>query len=186
MLLSGDALVEKARGIRLAAFDVDGVLTDGNLYYGEGGEDIKKFHVRDGVGLKMLMKHNIEVAVISAKDSAAVRKRLEDLGVCRFFLGACDKLSILEALCGELGISIAETAYVGDDVIDIKVMKKVGLPIAVRDAYSLVLDASLYVTSARGGHGAGREVADLLISSRMDLLEAYEIAMAPSFEHKGK
>lgn len=175
---------EKAKNITLMVFDVDGVLTDGTLVYSGTGEEVKHFNVKDGVGLKLLQTYGIEVAIISAKESAALKKRISDLGIKHAFLACKDKLAALAQLTTQLGISNEQVGYCGDDVIDLKVMKQIELAIAPRDAYEMVKNHAHYVTNAKGGKGVAREVADILLSSRMDLEQAYIKAMLPEFEDK--
>ncbi|MFT5592638.1 MAG: 3-deoxy-D-manno-octulosonate 8-phosphate phosphatase (KDO 8-P phosphatase) [Oceanicoccus sp.] len=175
---------EKARNISLMIFDVDGVLTDGTLVYGVNGEELKHFNVKDGVGIKLLETYGIRVAIISAKDSAPLRKRISDLGISHVYLACKDKVAALNALTSKLKLENDQVAYCGDDVIDLKVMKEIGLAIAPSDAYEMVKKHAHYVTNALGGKGVAREVADVLLSSRMDLERAYIKAMLPEFENK--
>lgn len=179
-----DMLNEKAADIELVVFDVDGVLTDGTLSYSANGEEVKHFNVKDGVGIKLLQTYQIHTAIISAKDSAPLSKRAADLGIQHFFPGTKDKWPCLQALLKELGISAAKVCYVGDDVIDLKVMRRVGLSIAPADAFWMVQQEAKIVTHAMGGKGVAREVADLILGSRMPLTEAYTKAMLPEFENK--
>ena len=157
---------ELAQGIRLLVLDVDGVLTDGRLWFGADGEVLKGFHVRDGVGIKTLLASGIEVAIISGRRSAAVERRAAELGVRRVTLGCDNKVQALRELLGELGIAQAHTACVVDDTPDLPLMALAGLPIAVADAHPDVVAAARHVTRAVGGAGAVREVCDLLIDAR--------------------
>jgi 3-deoxy-D-manno-octulosonate 8-phosphate phosphatase (KDO 8-P phosphatase) len=175
---------EKARNIALMIFDVDGVLTDGTLAYGAKGEEVKHFNVKDGVGIKLLQTYGIEVAIISAKESIPLKKRISDLGIKHAYLACKDKLAALEQLTAELNIENEQVGYCGDDVIDLKVMQKIALAIAPNDAYEMVKNHAHYVTTAAGGKGVAREVADVLLSSRMNLEQAYIKAMLPEFEDK--
>ena len=184
MSISSEDFNLLASQIRCVIFDVDGVLTDGSLFYGPNGEEIKKFHVKDGVGIKLLMKHEIDVAVISAKTSLALTARLDDLGIEHSFTGVGDKRSCYAQLLKKLSLTSEQVAYVGDDVIDLQVMSVTGLSIAVADAYPMVIDQADWVTTAKGGCGAAREVADLILQSRKDLEHAYKEAIKPSFEKK--
>ncbi|MAR00814.1 MAG: 3-deoxy-manno-octulosonate-8-phosphatase [Oceanospirillaceae bacterium] len=180
--LSGE-LKQKASAIRLAVFDVDGVLTDGTLSYSASGEEVKHFNVKDGVGIKLLQEYGIAVAIISAKESAALARRASDLKITHFFPGTKDKWPVLENLMASLSLTADEVCYTGDDVIDLKVMKKVGLSLAPADAFWMVLDNADVVTQAPGGKGVAREVADLILGSRIPLEEAYIKAMLPEFEN---
>lgn len=177
------ALNDKAKTTRLVVFDVDGVLTDGTLTYSASGEEVKHFNVKDGVGIKLLQEYNVPVAIISAKDSAALAKRAADLKISHFFPGTKDKWPVLENLMQSLSVTADEVCYVGDDVIDLKVMKKVGLSMAPADAFWMVRNHAHHITEAAGGRGVAREVADLILGSRMPLEEAYIKAMLPEFEN---
>lgn len=179
--LSG-MLNEKAEAVRLVVFDVDGVLTDGTLSYSANGEEVKHFNVKDGVGVKLLQTYDIPVAIISAKSSAPLKKRAEDLGITHFFPGTKDKWPCLETLMASLNLSPSQVCYVGDDVIDLKVMKRVGLSVAPADAFWMVRNHAHLVTEAMGGKGVAREVADMVLGSRMPLEQAYIKAMLPEFE----
>ena len=179
-----NAVKEKARAVKLVVFDVDGVLTDGTLAYSADGEQVKHFNVKDGVGIKLLGEYEVLTAIISAKSSAPLERRAKDLGVVHFYPGTKDKWSQLSALMDELWLAPDEVCYVGDDVIDLKVMKKVGLSIAPHDAFWLVKDHADLITDALGGKGVAREVADIILGSRMPLDEAYIKAMLPEFEDK--
>ena len=164
-----DAITERARALRLLALDVDGVLTDGRLRYGPNGEEVKVFHAKDGLGMKLLEEDGIEVAVISARKAPALERRLADLGVTHAHLGRGDKRRALEELRAATGIETTQMAFMGDDVLDLPVLRSVGLPIAPRDAHFLVrreLTSGGWVTHARGGWGAVREVADGLLAAR--------------------
>jgi 3-deoxy-D-manno-octulosonate 8-phosphate phosphatase (KDO 8-P phosphatase) len=164
------ALTDEARArlarVRLLVLDVDGVLTDGSLYYTERGEEIKKFHVRDGQGIKLAQQVGIEIALISGNASAAVEQRALVLGIRHVFLGVDDKLARLEALCTHLGLSLAQVAYVGDDVNDLPTLQAVGCPCTVADAMPANRACALYVTHLPGGQGAVREICDLLVQLR--------------------
>ena len=177
-----NAIKEKARAVRMVVFDVDGVLTDGTLTYSASGEEVKHFNVKDGVGIKLLNQYDIVTAIISAKSSAPLQKRAEDLGITHFFPGTKDKWAVLSQLMDELLIDSGEVCYVGDDVIDLKVMRRVGLSIAPKDAFWMVREHSDLITDAEGGKGVAREVADIILASRMPLEEAYIKAMLPEFE----
>ncbi len=156
----------RLRRIRLLALDLDGVLTDGGLYYTDSGEEMRKFNAKDGLGLKMAMERGIAVAIVTSSIAPAIGHRAARLGIQHVRLGAGDKLAALSALGAQLGIEMAETAYVSDDVNDLAVLAAVGLPIAVADAVAPVRRAALLVTKAAGGKGAVREVCDLLLATR--------------------
>lgn len=154
----------KFSSVKLLALDVDGVLTDGGLYYTETGEEFKKFNVKDGLGLKLLMQNGIQVAILSSSNSQATLHRAELLGVKYVFIGIEDKLTQLQLLCQQLGLELGQVAYMGDDLVDLPVMQAVGCPIAVADAMPKNQDVAIYITQKKGGEGAVREVCDLLIN----------------------
>lgn len=155
-----------ATRVRLLVLDVDGVLTDGRLYYDAEGRELKSFHVRDGYGIQQVLAAGLQVAVISGRRSPAAAARLAELRVPHIFLGRNDKRQVLDQLLSELRIPIDDVACVGDDVIDLEIMSPAGLGITVADAHPDVLRAADWVTVARGGRGAVREVCDLLLSAR--------------------
>ena len=149
--------------IKLLVLDVDGVQTDGGLYYTDSGEELKKFNVKDGQGIKLLMQAGIKVAIISASNSAATLHRAKKLGIKHTFIGVEDKLTILKKLCGELSISLTQVAYVGDDANDLPVLKSVGCPLTVADAMPENQAVAIYVTKLAGGQGCVREICNLLL-----------------------
>ncbi len=163
-------LLTKAALIQLVIFDVDGVLTDGRLYLGSDGSEFKAFHVRDGHGIKMLLEAGVEVALISAgRNTAAVERRMADLGIRHAYLGTGDKLAAFDDLRGRLNLSPERIAYVGDDLIDLPVMTRVGLAIAVQDADPFVKRHAHWQTPNRGGRGAVRDVCELLLEAHGQL-----------------
>ncbi|MDE2305417.1 MAG: HAD-IIIA family hydrolase [Gammaproteobacteria bacterium] len=152
--------------IRLLTLDVDGVLTDGRLYYGARGESLKVFHVRDGHGIKLLQAAGVAVAVISGRRSAAVARRMRELGV-RSVVQACDdKAAALATLCRRMEISPLEVACIGDDTPDLPLMAAAGFAAAPADAHPLVLAAAHWVANNRGGRGAVRELCDAILRAR--------------------
>jgi 3-deoxy-D-manno-octulosonate 8-phosphate phosphatase (KDO 8-P phosphatase) len=154
--------------VKLLALDVDGVLTDGGLYYSDSGEEMKRFHVKDGQGLKSLREVGIEVAIISGSASQSTLHRAQTLGIMHTFVGTEDKLSTLKMLCQQLGLSLAQVAYVGDDVNDLPVMRAVGCPLTVADAMPENRACALYVTKLGGGQGAVREICDYLLKVQVE------------------
>ena len=163
-------------GMKAAIFDVDGVLTDGTLYVGADGETMKPFSVLDGHGLKMLRAGGIEPIVITGRDSAAVRRRVADLGLERAVYGAGDKLAAAEAQLAALGLAWPEVAVIGDDWPDLPLLVRAGFAAAPPNAHAEVRAVVHHVTAARGGAGAAREFCDLLLLSAGRygaLLEAY-------------
>jgi 3-deoxy-D-manno-octulosonate 8-phosphate phosphatase (KDO 8-P phosphatase) len=164
-------LNEKAARIRLLIFDVDGVLTDGSLFVGDDGQEYKAFNSRDGHGIKMLQKYGVEIAIITGRTSQVVEHRMANLGITHIYQGKLDKLPAYEELRKKLGISPEETAYVGDDVVDLPVMRRVGLAIAVQDAHPLVRQHSHWQTPSTGGRGAARDVCEMLMEAKGVLQE---------------
>jgi 3-deoxy-D-manno-octulosonate 8-phosphate phosphatase (KDO 8-P phosphatase) len=154
------------RAIRLLVLDVDGVLTDGRLYYGSHGEALKVFHVHDGHGIVELQRAGIAVAVISGRRSPMVSARCRELGVRHVFQGVSDKLTVLQKLLKRLKLTAAESACVGDDLPDLPLMERVGLSFAVADAVAAVRRRADRTTRARGGRGAVREVCEHLLRSQ--------------------
>jgi 3-deoxy-D-manno-octulosonate 8-phosphate phosphatase (KDO 8-P phosphatase) len=159
-------LASRAKLIRLMAFDVDGVMTDGGLYLSDSGEEFKRFNSLDGHGLKMLRASGVEVAIITGRTSRCVAARAQDLGIAHVFQGALNKRETLLGLLDKLGLSRDAAAYMGDDVVDLTVMRHVGLSVSVPDAPRLVREHSDYVTQCRGGHGAVREACELVMSAQ--------------------
>ncbi|MBT6771136.1 MAG: HAD-IIIA family hydrolase [Thiotrichales bacterium] len=158
--------IDVAKNIKLLVLDVDGVLTDGGIYFDENGIEHKKFDSQDGVGIKLLQLSEIEVAVITARSTKSVAHRLKGLGVKHYYHGVLDKSIALKELTKELSIDMGESAYVGDDVIDLPAMTRVGLPVAVANAHSFVKENALMITNSSGGSGAVREVCDFLLKSQ--------------------
>jgi len=152
--------------IRALILDVDGVLTDGGMYYGPGGEGLKRFNVKDGMGLGLVIEAGIAVALISGENSEILRRRAEKLKIADIFVGIEDKLQTMESFLLSKKIGPDEAAYVGDDLNDLPAMKKAALPIAVADAVPEVRKAAKWVTSRRGGDAAVREVCDALLAAR--------------------
>jgi len=158
--------LDAVQRIRLLVLDVDGVLTDGRLWFGADGEALKVFHVRDGAGIKALQASGVTVALLSGRQSAAVARRAAELGIRHVRQGADNKAAAFRELLAELQLSQECTACLVDDTPDLPLMALVALPIAVADAHADVIAAAHHVTRAAGGHGAVREVCDLLIEAR--------------------
>ena len=170
------ASTENASRVRLLILDVDGVLTDGRLILGDDGQEYKAFHSRDGHGLRMLQDSGIAVAIITGRTSQVVEKRARELGIEHLYQGRRDKLPALQELLALLRLRNEALAYVGDDVIDLPVMRRVGLAVAVGDAHPYVKRHAHWVTDAPGGRGAAREVCELLMRAHGTLeacLRAY-------------
>lgn len=154
--------------IRLVAFDIDGVFTDGRFYLSDDGVETKAFNTQDGFGLRRLLDAGVEVAVISGRRSGAVEHRMRELGVRHVFLGTRDKIAAFDSLVTNLGIDAAHCAYVGDDIPDLPLLERAGYSIAVANAVTEVRDYCDYTTLARGGHGAVREICDLILGARKE------------------
>ena len=159
-------VLQRAAAIRLLICDVDGVLSNGLIYLGNNGEEFKAFCTRDGAGMKAVMKAGVDIGVITGRNSRIVSDRMQNLGVRHLVQGADDKLPHFEQLLAKLGLSAEQAAYIGDDTIDLPVMRACGLGIAVADAHPLVVREADYVTRIGGGLGAVREVCDLLLQAR--------------------
>ena len=169
-------LLLQAQDVRVAFFDVDGVLTDGGLYFSEAGETLKRFNTLDGHGLKLLQKAGITPAVITGRDSQPLRVRLQALGIVHAVFGTEDKRPAAEKILAELGLNWTQAAAMGDDWPDLPVMRRSALACAPANAQTEVLAGAHYVTQRSGGHGAAREFCDLLLvaSGRYAaLLQAY-------------
>jgi 3-deoxy-D-manno-octulosonate 8-phosphate phosphatase (KDO 8-P phosphatase) len=169
-------LLLAAQGIRVAFFDVDGVLTDGGIFFSEEGETLKRFHILDGLGLKLLQRANITPVVITGRDSAPLRKRLEALGVTHVHYGTEDKRPAAEQSLAALGCDWSQAAAMGDDWPDLPVLRRCALAVAPPHAHVEVRACARHVTQAEAGRGAAREFCDLLLvgSGRYaQLLEAY-------------
>ena len=161
-----EALLQRARRVRLAVFDVDGVLTDGRLYFLPEGGEFKTFNTLDGHGIKMLINSGVQTAIISGRKSAVVERRAQNLGIQHLFQGREDKLVVLEGLLAGLGLQLDEVAYLGDDLPDLPVIRRVGLGMAVASADSFVREHAHGVTHARGGDGAAREFCELIMQAQ--------------------
>ncbi|CAN5228571.1 HAD hydrolase family protein [soil metagenome] len=159
-------LLQRAARIRLAAFDVDGTLTDGGLWFDGEGNESKAYHVQDGLGLRLLEDNGIAVALVTARDSASARARGRDLRLSHIFTGISDKVGCLAGLCAELGIGWDEVAYMGDDLHDLALFPRVGLAVAPANAHAWVRDHAHWVTAERGGCGAARALCDLVLEAR--------------------
>lgn len=168
--------------LRLVVFDVDGVLTDGRLFYGPEGEQLKAFHVRDGVGLKLLVDSGLHVAVVSAKDSPMLARRMTDLGIQNYFPGVKDKRAAVADLAAQLGIPASATAFVGDDMVDLHAMAWCGVGMAPSDAYSYVYERADIQLPVPGGGGVARWVADIILEAQGLYDNAYHTAALPHFE----
>ncbi len=159
-------LTQKLRDIRLLVCDVDGVLSDGKVFYSANGDEIKNFNIKDGLGIKLLQKLGIEVAIITGRDSPMVARRAQELGVSKLYQGKRNKIASFEELLSELALSDAQVAYAGDDLPDLPLLKRCGIAIAPADAAPQIRQIADIVTQQKGGEGCVREFVDLLIDSR--------------------
>lgn len=159
-------IIAKAKPIRLAIFDVDGVLTSGHLLYTPNGIEMKEFNVKDGHGMKLLQQSGVEIAIITAKESDIVTRRMKDLGILHVYQGNLDKLPAYEDLKSKLKLMDNEIAYVGDDLPDLPVMRRVGLSITVANAPEIMRQYAAWTTHAKGGKGAAREACELIMKAQ--------------------
>ncbi|TAN42673.1 MAG: 3-deoxy-manno-octulosonate-8-phosphatase KdsC [Nitrospirae bacterium] len=157
---------DKAKKIKLLILDVDGVMTDGSIILDNEGNEFKSFHVRDGHGLRMLMQAGVRVAIITGRSSKVVVRRARELGITDVFQKCRDKRVAYQKLLKLYSLDNGQVAYIGDDIVDLPVMSRVGLPVAVSDASAETKEYALLVTRNRGGRGAVREVTDLILKSQ--------------------
>ena len=157
---------DKAASVRLLLLDVDGVLTDGRIVYDADGRETKAFHVRDGHGIKLAQQAGVEVGIITGRRSAVVEHRARELGITLVRQGVYDKMAAWQDMLQEKGLLPAETAYVGDDILDVPLMRAVGFAAAVGDAETCAVEVADYVAARPGGHGAVRDVTDFLLHAR--------------------
>ena len=161
-----DSILRKAKKIRLLLLDVDGILTDGRIFYNGKGQEIKCFCVQDGQGIRLLLREGIEVGFLSGRSSRAVEMRAEELGVSFLFQGIKDKIKIFEKLLQKTKLDPEQVSFMGDDFMDLLLLKKVGLSISVSNGHPLVQKKVDYVTRAAGGLGAVREVSELIFRAQ--------------------
>ena len=159
----GSALADKIRKVNVLVLDVDGVLTDGRIVIGDDGQETKCFHVRDGHGLKMIQRAGVEVMFLTGRKSRVVEHRARELGVQRVYQGALDKLAVFEEILKTRGLSAGQVAYMGDDIVDLPVLRRAGFSVTVSDAHEEVLRAVDLVTQNPGGGGAVREVCEMIL-----------------------
>jgi 3-deoxy-D-manno-octulosonate 8-phosphate phosphatase (KDO 8-P phosphatase) len=169
--------IQKARNIKLLVLDVDGVLTDGRLWYGNNGEELKAFHIQDGLGIKLLQRGGVDVAIITGRTSQLVTRRGTELGIKHIIQGREDKLVALRELAAKLNLTLEEIAYAGDDLPDLSAIAAVGLGITVANAMLYVAEHAVFKTTRDGGDGAVREICDLILQAQGKLeavLEHYQ------------
>lgn len=162
-------LPERIKPLRLVVFDVDGVLTDGGLYLSDSGEEFKRFNSLDGHGLKMLKASGMQLAIITGRTSKCVEMRAKNLGISLLYQGVEDKLAAMQSLLSDLKLAPEAAAFMGDDVVDLPVMRRVGLAVSVPDAPQIVRDHAHYVSQRDAGHGAVREVCELILAAQGNL-----------------
>ena len=172
--ISADVLA-KARLVRLMIFDVDGVLTDGRLYFSDRGDEIKAFNIQDGHGIKMLQASGVKLAILTARNSVIVEHRARELGINHVRQGQSDKLTGFQDLLVECGLDAHQAGYMGDDLVDLPVLTRSGLSVSVPDAPELVRSHADLVTTARGGRGAVRELCEMILHAQGNL----DAAVAP-------
>lgn len=160
------SVLRRARGVRLMAFDVDGVMTDGRLWYGPSGEQLKAFHVADGLGVKLIARAGVRTAILSARRSRALARRAAELGIDDLVMGAEDKREAFARLLSRARLQPADAGYMGDDLVDLPVLRRCGFAAAPATAQALVRRHVHYVARAGGGEGAVREVCELLLHAK--------------------
>jgi 3-deoxy-D-manno-octulosonate 8-phosphate phosphatase (KDO 8-P phosphatase) len=165
---------QRARRLRMMIFDVDGVMTDGMLYYADSGEEMKAFNVRDGQGIKLLQAAGVTAAIITSRRSRLVELRAQNLGITHLVQGAEDKLAAFSELTAACGFTAEQAGFVGDDMVDLPVLRRCGLAITVPDAPKVLKQYVQYVTRARGGHGAVREACELVVHAQGAMEKALE------------
>ncbi|MEE8481833.1 MAG: HAD-IIIA family hydrolase [Acidiferrobacterales bacterium] len=166
-----EGVLARAQKIKLAIFDVDGVLTTGALYLGDDGQEFKAFNSRDGLGMKMLAANGVETAIITGRKSKVVEHRAIDIKVKHLHQGALDKLPVYEKLISDLGLQHDEVAFVGDDIVDLSIMLRVGLAVAVANAHPLAKEHSHWVTPSDGGCGAARDFCEMVMFAQGNYAE---------------
>ncbi len=159
-------MIAQARLIRVAVFDVDGVLSDGGLHYAEAGDAMKTFDVRDGMGMKLLQDSGVALAIITSRRAGSVRERAADLGIKHVQQGVADKLAAFGALLAEMAIAPEHAAFLGDDLVDLPVLRRCGFAVTVADAPAVLKRHAHYVTHAAGGRGAAREFCEVILHSQ--------------------
>jgi 3-deoxy-D-manno-octulosonate 8-phosphate phosphatase (KDO 8-P phosphatase) len=158
--------LERLGGLKLLSLDTDGVLTDGGLYYTDDGEELRKFNVKDGMGIKRAQAAGVKIAIITASSTPSIAHRGQSLGVDYVFLDCQEKLSTLVRICDEMGIDLDQVGHVGDDLNDLPVLETVGCPMTVSDATDEAIAAALFVSKKKGGEGAVREICDLIVAAK--------------------
>ncbi len=166
MVVNASLITDKLKNIKLLLLDVDGVLTDGSIIYDDQGKEIKAFNVKDGLGIRLLMDAGINVGIVTGRSSKALKYRCENLNISYIFDGVGDKSTILDSILTRSGVQPEQIAFIGDDLPDLPLMRKVGLPVAVADAHDKVISISDIVTESKGGNGAVREVCETILKAQ--------------------
>jgi len=169
-------VINRLERIKLLILDIDGVLTDGGIVYNDNGVETKEFNVKDGLGIRLLMEAGVDLCIITGRRSGALNHRCKNLGIDLIFDGIDNKAAVFDLVLDRTGATAEETAFIGDDLPDIALMKRVGLAIAVADAHPIVLENADMVTSANGGRGAVREACEAILKARglwENILERY-------------
>jgi 3-deoxy-D-manno-octulosonate 8-phosphate phosphatase (KDO 8-P phosphatase) len=167
-----DDALKRAKGLKLMIFDVDGIMTDGTLYYSERGEELKAFNIQDGLGIKMLKQYGVEVALITARRSHAVELRAANLDIAHLYQGAEDKRGAYATLLGRMGLAAEQSGYMGDDLLDLPLITRCGFAATVAAAPEAVRKRAHYVARTGGGHGAVREVCEFILRAQGTLERA--------------
>jgi 3-deoxy-D-manno-octulosonate 8-phosphate phosphatase (KDO 8-P phosphatase) len=160
------AVIRRARAIRMLLLDVDGVMTDGRLFYGPGGQEFTAFHILDGHGIKMAIRSGLSLAIVTGRESEAILQRARELGILEIHQKVEDKLSVFQALLAKSGLAASQMACMGDDLVDLPLLRRAGLAISVPEAVDEVRAAAHYVTRRPGGRGAVREAIEILLKSQ--------------------
>lgn len=171
-------VLDKAKNIKLVIFDVDGVLTDGSLFYGDDGQEYKAFNSLDGHGMKMLQQSGVLVGIITGRTSDVVTHRMKNLNITHVYQGKLEKLPAYEDLIDKLSLKPEQVAYVGDDVVDLPIMIRVGLAITVPSAHELAKQHSHWTTTQKAGSGAAREICELIMKAQGTYDQAIEKYLA--------
>lgn len=153
--------------IKVIATDIDGVWTDGSMYYDNQGNELKRFHTYDGVGTAMALAHGFQVVILTAENTEIVKARAQKLGISHVYQGVTDKLQLMQDVCEKLGINLSETAYIGDDINDLQVLQKVGFSGAPSNAIREVKSQVNYICQTAGGHGAFREFVEIILQDSL-------------------
>jgi 3-deoxy-D-manno-octulosonate 8-phosphate phosphatase (KDO 8-P phosphatase) len=169
-----EKLLQQARNIRLLIMDVDGVLSDGKVYYSNRGDELKNFNIKDGLGIKLLHQSGIKTAIITGRHSEIVERRAKELNISHVYQGQSNKISAYRSILQQEELTAEQVAHVGDDLPDLPLMRMSGLGIAVQDAHWFVRQHADWVTAQAGGSGAVREIAELLLLARDNLESLYQ------------